>query len=154
TAERNALQAQVTSLTAERNALQGQVSTLTAQNSALGALNASLQSQNNALTTQNAALTTENQQLHAQLAAVAPTINGLVLDLFGGKPNAVVTLAARDVALAELIAAKTAAPGDKKLPQAQKAYDAALAELGAGNYQQAVQKFSEAYDTAHKILTK
>jgi chromosome segregation ATPase len=147
TADKAALQAQVNTLTAQNTALQGQVSSLTSQNTAL-------QGQVSTLTSQNAALTADNQQLRQQVAAAAVTINALVSDIFGGKPTAAVALAARDMAQAELAAAKAAAPNDPKLKQAQKAFDAGLADLNGGNYQQAVQGFNQAYDTAHKILTR
>jgi len=130
----------VSTLTAQNTALQGQVSTLTSQNTALQG--------------QNASLTAQNQQLQQQLASSVATINALVSDLFGSKPNAAVALAARDAAQAELAAARAAAPNDPRLKQAQKAFDAGLADLNAGNYQQAVQEFSEAYNHALRVLTR
>jgi YVTN family beta-propeller protein len=146
TSDKNALQAQVDTLTAQKNTLQGQLNTLTAANTAL-------QGQVNTLTAKNATLTAENQYLSAQLANSAATIDALLLDLFGGKATALVAQAARNMAAAELIAARAAtSPNDPKLKQLQKAFDAAAADLSAGRYQQAVRAFREVYKTAERML--
>ena len=114
----------MSTLTAQTTALQGQVTTLTA----------------------------ENQALRAQVASSAATIGALVGQMFGDKADALAAAAARDMALAALTAARAASPNDPKLRQAQKAFDDAMADLRAGRFQQAVQGFREAYNTAQKIL--
>ena len=102
----------------------------------------------------NQALASEIDRLVSQLASSASLVDALVSVLFGERPVAEVVTAVRDVASAELQAARAVASQDPRLRPAQRAFDAGVTAITARDWKAALRNFRDAYTTARNIQTQ
>jgi YVTN family beta-propeller protein len=103
-------------------------------------------------TADHQALTTENERLRSELAALRATLGSFVKRLFGHRTDGNVAAAARAAALAELTAAREAAPRDWRLRLAQHSFDQGDNALGRQDWGRAVHEFRETHEVAERIL--
>jgi hypothetical protein len=116
--------------------------------------NAALLAENRALSAENRALLTENGSLRNTLDTSSAVVRALVGALFGDRPGAEVAAAARDATRVQLDAARSAAPRDPRLRQAQRAFEDGVAVHGRGDWKLAVQTFREVYGMAERIQSE
>jgi YVTN family beta-propeller protein len=140
--------------TAAASQCQTQVADCTARRIQLETRVSQLESANAALTAQNQTLRAENDRLRSQGATLTDVIRSLVRALFGESPDAAVATAARDMTRPVVEAAWGAAPGDARVAQVWRAFNAGEASLNAGEWSRAVREFREAYTQADRIVAE
>jgi YVTN family beta-propeller protein len=113
---------------------------------------AAAQQQLASLQAANQALISENGRLRSELTTARATIVSFVTRLFGDRTDGNVAAAARAAALADLTAARAAAPRDWRVRRAQQSFDHGEQAMRRRDWSRAVHEFREVHAITEWIV--